>query len=414
MILTEAMDVPSSGAGGASREADHHAAARLDRVVVTSCELFSRASPRVSLLQCQWGMKGSRLVRLGLLTLPMLLLAVASPLAGRPDIEARRLGAKLPRAPWRDGAFHNLDPAFHRASNWTRLRFYLLGPTTIASSTHKFVPLPTAVPDVEALRKNHHAPTVTWVGHSTLLVQLDGVNLLTDPAWSERLGPLSGTVGVHRFTPPGIAFEDLPPIDVVLISHDHYDHLDEPTVRRLAGTFNPLFLVPLGIKAWLEARGISNVVELDWSDSVKVRGLEIVCAPAQHGSGRSLTDGGRRLWASWAVIGSKRFYFAGDTGYASHFEMIGHVLGPFDLAALPIGSYTPRIIARPVHMSPEEALQASRDLRASAFIGIHWGTFKLAREPYDEPPRRIAAEVERLQLDPRSVWLPKPGETLDW
>jgi L-ascorbate metabolism protein UlaG (beta-lactamase superfamily) len=344
----------------------------------------------------------------------MLLLALAPPLGAVPDIEAGRLGAELPHAPQHDGTFHNLDPQFHRAPNWTRVRFYLLGLTTIASTAHKFVPLPTASPDVEALRTNHHAATVTWVGHSTLLVQLDGVNILTDPAWSNRLGPFSGTVGVRRFTPPGIAFEDLPPVDVVLISHDHYDHLDEPTVRRLAQAFHPLFVVPLGIKAWLEDRGITNVIELDWSESVKVKGLEIVCAPAQHGSGRSLTDGGRRLWASWAVIGTKRFYFAGDTAYASHFEMIGHALGPFDLAALPIGSYTPRIVAKAVHMSPEEAIQASRDLRATAFVGIHWGTFKLAREPYDEPPRRIAAELERRQLAARTVWLLKPGETRDW
>jgi N-acyl-phosphatidylethanolamine-hydrolysing phospholipase D len=359
------------------------------------------------------GMKGRLLVGLGF-TLSLLFLAAATPLAALPDIEAGRLGAGLPRAPHRDGTFHNLDPDFHRASNLTRLRFYLLSLTTIASGSHKFVALPRAVPDVDALRNNRYAATVTWVGHSTLLVQLDGVNLLTDPAWSNRLGPLSGTVGVHRFTPPGIAFDDLPPIDVVLISHDHYDHLDESTVRRLARTWNPLFVVPLGIKAWLADRGITNVVELDWSESVTVKGLEIVCAPAQHGSGRTFTDGGRRLWASWAVIGSKRFYFAGDTGYAPHFEMIGHTLGPFDLAALPIGSYTPRIIAKPVHMSPEEALQASRDLGARAFMGIHWGTFELAQEPYDQPPLRIAAEVRRLKLDPQFIWLPKPGETLDW
>jgi N-acyl-phosphatidylethanolamine-hydrolysing phospholipase D len=326
-----------------------------------------------------------------------------------------QLGSGLPRAPrHEDGAFRNLDPDFHRASNWTRARFYLLGLASIASSARKFEPLPTATPDVRMLRENRTEATVTWVGHSTLLVQLDGVNLLTDPVWSHRLGPLSGTVGVTRFTPPGIPFDDLPPIDVVVISHDHYDHLDEPTVRRLARTFHPLFVVPLGIKAWLADRGITNVVELDWSESVKVKGVEIVCAPAQHGSGRSLIDGGRRLWASWAVIGSQRFYFGGDSGYASHFELIGRLLGPFDLAALPIGSYTPRAIARTVHMSPEEALLAARDLRAQYFIGIHWGTYKLAREPYGEPPRRIAAEIARLKLDPKTIWLPEPGLTLDW
>jgi Predicted Zn-dependent hydrolases of the beta-lactamase fold len=137
------------------------------------------------------------------------------------------------------------------------------------------------------------------------------------------------------------ASEDLPPIDFVLISHDHYDHLDEPTVRRLSELFNPTFVVPWGIKAWLADRGITNAVELGWGQSVSLKGLTIVCTPAQHGSGRTMVDQGRRLWASWAVLGSQRFYFAGDTGYYSHFKDIGDALGPFDLAALPIGSYTP-------------------------------------------------------------------------
>ena len=321
---------------------------------------------------------------------------------------------ELPRAPRVHGTFRNLAADFWSASNWTRVRFYLLGASTLLKADSAFAPLPSAVPDVDALRRNHQAATVTWVGHSTLLVQLDGVNILTDPAWSSRVGLWSGTLGVRRFTPPGIAFDDLPPIALVLISHDHYDHLDEATVRRLARAFNPRFVVPLGIKAWLADRGITNVSELDWSESITVKGLKIVCTPAQHGSGRALLDHGQRLWASWAVVGSKRFYFGGDSGYAPHFAMIGEALGPFDLAALPIGSYTPREIARPVHMSPEEALQASRDLRSTRFIGIHWGTFELGREPYDEPPRRIAAEVARLALDPQAILLPKPGETLGW
>ena len=321
---------------------------------------------------------------------------------------------ELPHAPHLHGTFRNLARDFWSASNWTRVRFYLLEGATMLKADHAYAPLPSAQPDVDALRRNRQAATVTWVGHSTLLVQLDGVNILTDPTWSLRLGPWSGTFGVRRFTPPGIAFDDLPPIDLVLISHDHYDHLDEVTVRRLARAFNPHFIVPLGIKVWLTDRGITNVSELDWSESITVKGLTIVCTPAQHGSGRAVIDNGRRLWASWAVVGSKRFYFGGDSGYAPHLAMIGDALGPFDLAALPIGSYTPREIAWPVHMAPEEALRAARDLRSTRFIGIHWGTFELAREPYDEPPRRIAAEVARLELDPRSVLLPKPGETVRW
>ena len=255
---------------------------------------------------------------------------------------------------------------------------------------------------------------MTWVGHSTVLVQLDGVNFLTDPTWASRTGPFNGLVGVKRYTPPGIAFDELPPIDFVVISHDHYDHLDEATVRQLARVYDPLFVVPMGLKSWFADRGITKVIELNWWESTRVKGVEITCTPAQHGSGRTLVDQGRRLWSSWVVRGSKRFYFAGDTGYFRHFKDTGDALGPFDLAALPIGSYTPRALARPVHISPEEALQAAADLRATHMIGIHWGTFGLAREPYDEPPKRLAAEVARRGLDPAAVWVTKPGETVHW
>jgi len=309
--------------------------------------------------------------------------------------------------------FRNLDPQYHRASLWTRAQSVILGGTWLVGK-RRVAALPRAEVDVEALRANTSRATVTWVGHSTVLVQLDGVNFLTDPNWANRSGPFGGLVGVGRYTPPGIAFAALPRIDFVLISHDHYDHLDEPTVRRLAYAFNPRFVVPLGLKDWLADRGITNAVELNWGQSVQVAGLTVVCTPAQHGSGRTPFDQGRRLWASWAVLGSKRFYFAGDTGYFQHFKQIGDALGPFDLAALPIGSYTPREHARPVHISPEEALQAWVDLRAEKFVGIHWGTFGLAREPYDEPPRRIEQEVARRHFDPESVWILRPGATTAW
>jgi len=309
--------------------------------------------------------------------------------------------------------FRNLDPTFHRASLWARAQSVIRGGTWLVGE-RRVAALPRAQVDAEALRTNNGRATVTWVGHSTVLVQLDGVNFLTDPIWANRSGPFGGVVGVGRYTPPGIAFGDLPRIDFVLISHDHYDHLDEPTVRRLASKFDPLFVVPLGIKAWLADRGITNAVELDWGESVTVKGLTVVCTPAQHGSGRTALDQGRRLWSSWAVLGSKRFYFAGDTGYYRHFKETGDRLGPFDLAALPIGSYTPREIAKPVHTSPEEALQAALDLRATHLLGVHWGTFALAREPYDEPPARLRAEIERRHLDPAASWILKPGETRDW
>jgi N-acyl-phosphatidylethanolamine-hydrolysing phospholipase D len=309
-------------------------------------------------------------------------------------------------------AYKNVDPEYRRASYWTRLHSLVIGGTWLFTE-RRVAPLRRATPDLAALRSGS-TPTVTWVGHSTVLVQLDGVTFLTDPTWAERSGPFSGRIGVRRYTPPGIAFDDLPRIDFVLISHDHYDHLDEPTVRRLARTFNPLFVVPMGIKAWLADRGITNAVELDWGQSVTVGGLTVVCTPAQHGSGRTALDQGRRLWAAWAVLGSKRLYFAGDTGYFRHFKEAGEALGPFDLAILPIGSYTPREIARPVHISPEEAIQAALDLRATHFLGVHWGTFALAREPYDEPPRRLAAEIEQRHLDPAQAWILEPGQTKAW
>jgi N-acyl-phosphatidylethanolamine-hydrolysing phospholipase D len=311
------------------------------------------------------------------------------------------------------GAYRNMDPGYRRASYWARLHSLVAGGTWLVSE-RRVAALPPATPDLRALHRRPAGTTATWIGHSTVLAQLDGVTFVTDPTWAERSGPFGGLVGVDRYTPPGVAFDDLPPIDFVLISHDHYDHLDEPTVRRLARTFDPVFIVPLGIRDWLADRGITNAVELDWGQSVRVKGLTVVCTPAQHGGGRTAIDQGRRLWSSWAVLGSKRFYFGGDTGYYRHFKETGDRLGPFDLAALPIGSYTPRQIAGPVHISPEEAVQAALDLRAARLLGVHWGTFALAREPYDEPPVRLRAEVARRGIDPGRAWILRPGETVTW
>jgi N-acyl-phosphatidylethanolamine-hydrolysing phospholipase D len=312
------------------------------------------------------------------------------------------------------GGFRNADPKFFRATTWMRVKHFAtrIGPWMRGEPGGQA--LAAVTPDVVGIRENGQEATVTWIGHSTLLVQLDGVNFLTDPHWGSRSGPFGGMVGVGRYTPPGMAFDDLPRIDFVVISHDHYDHLDEPTVLRLARRDDPRFFVPLGIKAWLADRGITNVVELDWGETATFRGLTIACTPAQHFSGRTMADQGRRLWASWVVLGSKRFYFAGDSGYAAHFREIGEAYGPFDLAAMPIGSYTPRELTRAIHTSPEDALQAWLDVRGQRFVGIHWGTFALAQEPYDEPPKRLAAEAARREMDPEVIWVLKPGETRHW
>lgn len=342
---------------------------------------------------------------LGLLGFAGSLHAQREPVRGA--VELRPADPPRPRS-----VFRNQDPHFTRGPFFSRVQSFVTGMTWLISE-RRVAALPAAPPNLERLRSGRGAPSVTWIGHATVLVQLDGVTFLTDPTWSEVSGPF-GRIGVSRYTPPGVRFEDLPRIDFVLISHDHYDHLDEGTVKRLAQAFDPRFIVPRGIGAWLRDRGITNVEEMDWGQSTRIKGLTVVCTPAQHGSGRTLADQGRRLWSSWAVLGTKRFYFAGDTGYYGHFRDTGVALGPFDLAALPIGSYTPRSTSRAVHLNPEEALQAWEDLHAREFLGIHWGTFALAREPYDEPPARLATEVVRRGFPADRVWTPKPGLTLDW
>jgi N-acyl-phosphatidylethanolamine-hydrolysing phospholipase D len=274
---------------------------------------------------------------------------------------------------------------------------------------------PLVANDGAFLRENarHSEPTVTWIGHATVLVQMDHLTFLTDPIWSEKAFPLT-FMGPKRFAPPGLALDALPPIDLVLISHNHYDHLDLPTLRRLAAN-GTRFLVPLGDAELLRKSGIGPVDELDWWDRREVSGVEVHCVPSQHWSGRRLTDDNASLWSGWVVLGpTHRFYFAGDSGYFSGFAEIGKRLGPFELAALPIGAYDPPAIMRTVHLDPEEALQAGLDVGADRMLGIHYGTFDLSDEPLDEAPRRFHAEAARRGLAPERLWTPPLGETRLW
>lgn len=325
------------------------------------------------------------------------------------------IGGPKPGAPGhhRERGFANVDPAYSRPPFWTRMSFFA---SRIWSTTFhpRTIFLPRVVNDGQRLRDNTTDATVTWIGHATLLVQLDGVNVLTDPQWSERASPVS-FAGPKRLTPPGLDFDALPPIHVVLISHDHYDHLDEATVVRLAQRHKPRFYVPLGLKAWFADLGITDVVELDWWDRRIERGLTLTCVPAQHFSGRSLWKQNRTLWSGWTVAGrAKKLYFAGDTAYyRPHFTDIAR-LGPFDLAAVPIGAYLPPVIMKGSHTSPEEGLQVLADVGGQRFVPIHWGTFDLADEPLDDPPKRLQAEARRLGLGADRVWLMQHGETRSW
>jgi L-ascorbate metabolism protein UlaG (beta-lactamase superfamily) len=231
----------------------------------------------------------------------------------------------------------------------------------------------------------------TFVNHSTVLLQQPGVNILTDPIWSRRCSPVS-FAGPPRHRAPGIDFDRLPPIHIVLVSHNHYDHLDVPTLRRLASRAggSTTFVAPLGVAQLLESHGISPVRELDWGDSLTLSGMTVHSLPAFHFSGRGLFDRDRTLWCGYMIESDIGLvYFAADTGFGQHFSWIRDRFGPPRLALLPIGAYEPQWFMSPVHMNPDEALQAHHIIGARSSIAIHHGTFQLADESIDAPARRL-------------------------
>ena len=274
--------------------------------------------------------------------------------------------------------------------------------------------IPWMKADAAALRANAGEPTVTWIGHASFLVQLAGRNVLFDPQFSERASPVQ-FAGPRRIVALPIEIDELPRIDVVAISHNHYDHLDEGSVKRLAAlrTGSPLFLVPLGLAAWFRDHGIERVEEYDWWQAREAEGLRFTLVPVQHWSKRTLWDANRTLWGGWAVEGAGlRILHTGDLGYSRDGRDIGERLGPFDLALIPIGAYAPRWFMRIHHVDVPEALQLRSDVRAAAAIGMHWGTFEgLTDEPMDEPPAWLAREREKLGLPPASFDVMKVGET---
>jgi len=243
---------------------------------------------------------------------------------------------------------------------------------------------------------------VTFVGHSTMLIQMDGLNILTDPIWSMRASPLSW-IGPRRHRPPGLRLEDLPPIDIVLQSHDHYDHLDIPTLRRLTARQQLKFVVPLGVRARLTARNISgraDAAELDWWQSIPISSeIKITAVPARHFSGRSLRDRNRTLWSAYVLEGpSGTVYFAGDTGYGPHFREIRDRFPTIRLALLPIGAFRPEWFMGPVHISPRDAVRAHQEVGAASSIAIHFGTFHLADDGEDEPARELQRALEAANI----------------
>jgi len=254
-------------------------------------------------------------------------------------------------------------------------------------------PSPRTVADVVPSQPPHRvegsALRVTLINHSTVLLQQHGVNILTDPIWSERASPLSW-IGPRRHRKPGVSWEDLPPIDIVLLTHNHYDHLDLPTLRRLAARGDSTFLVPIGCSRLLRSQRIGPAHELDWGQSLSLAGFTFHCVPAMHFSGRGIFDRNLTLWCGYMIESSERLiYFAGDTAFGPHFAQIREKFGSPHLAFLPIGAYEPRWFMSPVHMAPDEAVKAHEILGAGTSIAIHHGTFQLADESVDTPKQQL-------------------------
>jgi L-ascorbate metabolism protein UlaG (beta-lactamase superfamily) len=253
---------------------------------------------------------------------------------------------------------------------------------------------------------------VTFIGHATFLIQTAAGNILTDPMYSNRAGPWN-LAGPRRVRAPAVAFDDLPAISVVLLSHNHYDHCDLRTLRRLARRFDPLVLTPLGNAALVRSAGIGRVEELDWWQEARTSPLPVRLTPAHHFSARGLRDRNRALWGGFTITaGTRRLYFAGDTAYAPFFTEVRRRLGPIDLALLPIGAYEPRWFMRSVHMNPEEAVQAHLDLDAAESIGMHFGTFQLTTEGIDDPVRALDVARRAREVPPSRFRVIGGGESL--
>jgi N-acyl-phosphatidylethanolamine-hydrolysing phospholipase D len=293
-------------------------------------------------------------------------------------------------------------------------------------------PTPVSAPNLpliqnypaQAASTSQDTPLVTWIGHATVLVQAGGLNVLTDPIFSERASPVS-FVGPKRTQPPGVLLNDLPHVDAVLISHNHADHLDVKSVKSLnekakASGKSTFFLVPLGLKPWFADIGIENVIELDWWERHNLKNVEFYLTPVQHWSARGITDRSKTLWGGWAVFAPQfHWYFSGDTGYSKDFAdtkarfATRHAdqSGGFDLALIPIGAYEPRSFMADEHVNPEQSVKIHQDLGAKRSIGIHWGTFALTDESLDQPPIELAAARQKAGLTEDAFSVMKIGET---
>lgn len=317
------------------------------------------------------------------------------------------------RNPWPDSVAHG----FRDVLRWMRER--RADPRAPTPPRGSF---PTATPDVMHPRAAADVATATWLGHSTVLLQVAGLNIITDPVFSERAFPVQWA-GPRRVMAAGMSLGELPPIDVVLLSHSHYDHLDKPAAKWIAKHHpSALWVTPLALGSYLRDWGVREVVELDWWQTRTVRGVTVTGTPARHFSARRVGDRNRTLWSGYAIeVGGRRVYFAGDTAAHPEFAQIGEAAGPFDLVLMPIGAYDPRWFMHVVHVNPDEAVDAYQAVMsahpgapAPMMLGLHWGTFRLTDEPMDEPPRRTTAQWAARGLPAERLWIARFGETRRW
>ncbi|CDW59067.1 N acyl phosphatidylethanolamine hydrolyzing [Trichuris trichiura] len=309
-----------------------------------------------------------------------------------------------------NGKFKNPWPSSHPMPTFMEvLRWKFQSKNRLCSCQLEHSLGPYLVPDFHEASSlaTKHGLSAIWLGHSTVLVNFMKGTFLTDPIFSLSCSPLP-FCGPKRISPIPCKVSELPEIDGVIISHNHYDHLDLPTVRDLISRFGSrlTWFVPSGLKSWFSSLGDVTVNELTWNEEISFNSqvggsFRIVCLPSQHWSMRSVFDRNRSLWCSWAIIGEqRRFFFAGDTGYCPAFKVVGTIHGPFDLAAIPIGCYEPRWFMKYQHVGPEEALQIHKDVRSRTSLGIHWGTYEMGSyEHATEPPCKLAATAKAQKLE---------------